>query len=525
VPLPTGDMAWPPPSLDGIAEPMRQWSAWYAGDPAALREVYARDVTRPATRPAQYAGGVVGAAARLFWGKPVTPGQSAQQLHVPLAADICQASADLLFSEPPTLTVDGQGAQERLDAIADDGLHATLAEGAEVAAALGSVYLRVTWDEGLRDAPFLTTVHADAVVPTFRWGQLVAATIWHRVRTDGQIVWRHLERHELATNGTGLVLHGLYQGTEDKLGRPVPLAESPTTEGLAALVDADGAISTASPGLALVHIPNQRPHRRWRTHPLGSNLGRSDLDGVEGFMDALDEAWTSWMRDLRLAKARIIVPESMLTSHGPGLGTGFDLDREVFTPVTAMVDPSGVSASITPQQFAIRVEEHARTIAELTEAILRSAGYSAQTFGEGQDGAAITATEVSARNDRSDSTRSRKIRHWRPGAGQALTKLLAVDAAIFRTAMTPGAVDVAFSDGFQESPLTLAQTAQALRAAQAASTRTLVQMQHAEWGEDEVLKEIARIQAEGGMVVEDAETFGRGGEGVVIPGQAVDTGA
>ena len=74
--------------------------------------------------------------------------------------------------------------------------------------------------------------------------------------------------------------------------------------GLDRLVDGD-MISTGSPGLAVVYVPNQRPSS-WRNDPLGQHLGRSDLAGVESLMDALDEAYSSWMRDIRLGKARLL---------------------------------------------------------------------------------------------------------------------------------------------------------------------------------------------------------------------------
>lgn len=520
MPLPQVDQQWPPTVLDAISPRLAEWDAWYSGSPDALRKAYSRDVPRPRNRPSQYAGGVLGLAARTWWGRPqADQAASRGQLHVPIAADLCQASADLLFSEPPTLTVDAPAVQDRLDALAGDGLHGVLAEAAEIAAALGSAYLRVTWDPAVvPDAPFLTSVHADAAVPEFRWGHLVAVTFWHVVADDGKTVLRHLERHETNPAGVGVVLHGLYQGTPERLGQVVPLADHPATKALAAVVDADGAVTTASPGLAVVHIPNQRPQRTWRTHPLGSNLGRSDLDGVEALMDALDETYSSWMRDLRLAKARIIVPEYMLTVHGPGQGTSFDLDREIWSPLPGMEPTGEPGRAITPQQFAIRVEEHARTAQDLTEQILRTAGYSAQTFGEGPEGGAITATEVHSRERRSFLTRDRKIRHWRPGTATAVGKLLAVDAALFGGPHRAQPVEVAFGDSVQDSPLALANTADILNRAASASTEVRVRLVHPDWDEEQVALEVAAIRAETGALVPDVEDFGRGGEGLALNG-------
>src|SRR5690606_4592477 len=143
--------------------------------------------------------------------------------------------------------------------------------------------------------------------PEFRWGRLLAVTFWRVVQETEFITVRHLERHELDAQGNGVILHGLYQGTRDQLGHVVPLTENEATRGLQ--VDASGAstVFPRTPGLGVVHVPNQRPNRLHRAHPVGRDLGRSDLQGVEGLLDSLDEAYTSWMRDIRLGKARLFV--------------------------------------------------------------------------------------------------------------------------------------------------------------------------------------------------------------------------
>lgn len=505
MPLPAGTgLAWPPRELAAVRPRLAEWSAWYAGDPTGLANVY-RTGSQVRVGTAQ---GVVG-RVRTWWGggradltKPRT------QLHVPIAADLCQASADLLYSERPRITVGGTAAdkarlrptQDRIDVLLDDGLHNQLAEGAEVAAALGSNFLRVTWDREVAPAPFVTSVHADGAWPVFRYGRMVAVTFWRVVSADGTVVRRHLERHELV-DGVGVVLHGLYEGREDDLGRAVPLVEDRATAGLAELVGPDGqSVSTESPGLAVVHVPNQTPQRRFRTDPVGMHYGRSDLDGVEGLMDALDETWSSWMRDLRLGKARVLVARSALEDLGAGRGAAFDTDREVFESLNVLASREASGLPIEPVQFAIRVEEHARTQQELVESILRSAGYSSRSFGESEQGGAVTAAEVQSQERRSFLTRDRKARLQRPAVAALVEKLLAVDVAVFGTrgveAFRP---DVDLGDSVQDSPLALAQTADFLRRARAASTETLVGLTHPDWDEERVRLEARAIAAEEGV--------------------------
>lgn len=511
MPLPPNGMEWPPKALANVRPALDAWSAWYSGDPATLSAVYSTGQASR-VRPGQLAGGVVGAASRFWWGRPqVDLTQRRDQLHVPIAADLCQASADLLYAEPPTFTLEETGTttQDRIGEYLDDGLHTVLAAGAEVGAALGGRYHRVTWDRELTDRPFLTTVDADAAWPEFRWDRLVAVTFWHVVHRNGQQVIRHLERHELDARGNGLVLHGLYDGSPDSLGRAVPLTDHPTTAALATQVGADGALREGrTPGLCVEYIPNQRPQRRWRTDPVGKSLGRSDLDGVEPLMDALDEAWSSWMRDIRLGKARILVAESALDTHSAGRGASFDLDRDVFVGLPGVLpDRAAGGLPIQAEQFEIRVEEHARTVQELTETIVRSSGYSAQTFGEGPEGAAITATEVQSKERRSYLTRDRKIRLERPAVGRLIEKMLTVDQAVFRTpGLTLDRPDVAFGDSVQDSQLALAQTAAMLEQAKAASTETKVRMLHPDWDEDAVDQEVAAINEQHAITLSDPFT-------------------
>lgn len=525
MPLPTENTQWPPKASDEIFLTLAEWDAWWKGLADGLASYYGSTSPTAGTvnRPAQYRGGVVGAVARMWWGRPISllPGERATQLHVPIAADLAQASSDLLYSERPSVTIgddlkDSDGVvtgrnptQERLDVLFDEDAHETLAAGAEIGAALGGRYHRVTWDRTVyKDRPFITTVDADAAWPEFRHGVLSAVTFWWVLERDGEIYYRHLERHELNAEGVGLVQHGLYLGSSRELGRAVSLTDHPSTAPLATAIDADGyVIEGRTEGLLVTYFPNVMPSRRWRSHPTGRNLGRSDFDGVEPWMDALDEAFTSWMRDLRLAKSRILIPEYMMRANGPGSGATFDYDREVFVPIRSAAPEDG-DATITINQFTIRVEEHERTCAGLLEVILRRAGYSSQTFGEAGDGVAATATEITARERRSYLTSGRKKRVEGPRLERLLEKLLSIDFDVFGTrGIEVGRPQVVFGDAVQEAPLTLAQTALALDQARSSSTKVRVQLLHPDWDETSVDEEVALILEERGTAAPDPFGF------------------
>lgn len=498
MPLPDPNTPWPPASSHSAE--LREYDAWYSSNPDLLSNVYGGSHAGPVTRPAQFAGGIVGRAARWWWGQPTPAGEQRTKLHVPLAADICGTSADLLFSEPVQLTAEDARVQGFLEGLQQDGLDTRLHEGAEVGAALGGTFLRTVWDTEVQATPWTELAHPDGAVPTWRGGRLAEVSLWTQLDDHGGkgSVWRWLEHHE-----PGSIQHALYEGTVSNLGKLRPLQEHPQTKHLAAYVDADSRQATKVRNLTVAYVPNMLPNRLHRTSP----MGRSDLQGVTPWLDALDEAYSSWWRDIRVAKARLHVPAQYLESQGAGEGATVDLDREVYVPMSGVLSTSGDKLLIDAQQFAIRVTEHAETCKAWTGRIIESAGYSTQSLSSGAGGA-ITAAEVHSHERRSYMTRGKKIRYWTQGLRQHLETQLQVGQAI-GAGVTPGDFAVAFADGVQESAMSLAQTTLALRNAEAASIRTRVMMVNPDWDKVAVDAEVAAIMAETGQ-----------GEPVPVPGDA-----
>lgn len=520
MPLPDGGaMSWPPAAFQPVQGTIRTWGAWYSGDPSQLTAVYGGTAqVAPAVRAAQLRGGIVGKVARLWWGTPTPLGETSTKLHVPVASDIAAMSADLLFGEAPELTFGDEvpeGTNERLESYVELGLWTDLREAAEVQAALGGVYLRVVWDPQVADRPWLVPVHPDAAVPEWRWNKLAAVTFWKVLETDGQKVIRHLERHE-----PGLILHALYEGTNEVLGRRIPLNDHPDTEVLVASLTADDYIETGTDRLTAVYVPNVRPNRIWRDIPVAQNLGRSDYAGSEPMMDALDETWSSWMRDIRLGKARLVVPQTALTSAGPGQGAEFDIDKELFVGLN--LTPDGDDAAITSVQFAIRVVEHEATAKALIEQIVRSAGYSMQTFSGETEGTGVTATEIAAREKRTLSTRDRKIAYWSVAIAEAVETLLAVDNAQFGAGVEERKPSVEFPDAVSPDPSAQATTLKTLADAKLISTETAVRMLHPEWDADQVAEELTSIL--GPDLARQAQTLGAMGDALTKVGTAQSLG-
>ncbi|NEA52416.1 hypothetical protein [Streptomyces sp. SID10815] len=500
---PSGNVPWPPPLLEIPHADMDMWRAWYSGDPGHLAAVYggvAAYTGNPVARSffdVDRRRAVGTGELRMFWGQDAAPGQTAAKLHVPVAGDIAEMSANLLWSEVPQVTVDTDSTDlaktttAQIGRYLDDRGHATMREAAEMTAGLSNVFLRVVWDVTLRPRPWIDVLPAEAVVPEWRWGLLAAATVWRELAplTDGGEVWRLLEYHM-----PGAIEYGVYRGARDKLGIRMELTDHPDSAEYAARTDMLGRQATGVARLLITHLPNVLPNRMWDGIPGTAPLGRSDYAGIEPMMDALDEAWTSWMRDLRLGKARVVVPQSMLDTDGPGTGGSFDLDKELLVSLNLLGNES-MKDSITELQFAIRVDDHERTCKALRSQILSSAGYSSQSFGD-EGAVAVTATEVAAREKLSLSTRGLKLLYQRPALLEVLTTMMqadvrhcgakAVDPAAELTASWPQAV--------QPDQEATARTLQLLDSAGAISTFFKVKMREPSWDDEEVWQEVRRIR-------------------------------
>ncbi|TFI30155.1 phage portal protein [Streptomyces sp. 4R-3d] len=523
---PSGNTPWPPPELEIPHADMNMWQAWYSGNTDHLAAVYggpsnyrSNAVAREFFEVDKRRGG--DGELRMFWGQQPSPGQQSAKLHVPIGADIAEMSANLLWSDVPTVTVDAdstdaalaKSTQAQIGRYLDDRGHAKMREAAEATAGLSNVYLRAVWDTTLRPRPWTDVLPATAVIPEWRWGFLAAAIVWRELPplTDQSKVWRLLEYH---TPGT--IEYGLYEGGVGVLGmRADSLAAHPDTEDLVPRVDAQGRQATGIDRLLITHLPNVLPNRTWDGIPNTAPLGRSDFAGVEPLMDALDESWTSWMRDLRLGKAKVVVPQSMLDTDGPGTGARFDLDKELLVALSGLLGAETMKDSISEIQFKIRVEEHEATCKALRRQILSSAGYSAQSFGE-EGNVAVTATEAVARKEESLATRGTKLLYARPALVEHLTTLMMVDVRHCGARGVDPAAELTASwpQAVQPDQEATARTLSLLDSAGAISTFMKVKMRSPELDDAEVMQEVQRIREDRSSAVPAGDPFNTGG-GVV----------
>lgn len=551
MPLPQPNKPFPSVDLQPVFDQYRSNRAWAFGGDQDIAGVYGGwDASRgddPNTHYNRTSGSFLGrvwrSMNRPFWGKSdpkVTGGvkQQKTRLHSPIAGNLSALSSDLLYAEPPRILVQRDGAplpsdddlSQQLAQILDEQFEATMSEAGEWVAGVSSACLVAQWDtrDGSR-RPWVTVSPADSFIPEYRGSTLTAVnlfTTYHDVAANGRTnaTYTHVERHEVGT-----ITHALYRSSRSDgsdIGAVVPLDD--WIEQVAHYRDIIGHLEDDVTQTIILNTGIDRmtaypwinlPTRRYSLTPATRWAGRADFEGAEQVLDKIDLVWSAWMRDIVIGRARLFVPDQFLEAAGAGGGPSFDEDAEILTPFAgAALNPDGgMQEAISAQQFAIRAADHAATLQALVLELLTHAGISPASYqGVQQDGATNrTATEVTADRDATNRTRKRKIRYHNRAVVPLVEALLDLNRVHYR-GDTLGADDevvVDFPTVDQIAPLVLAQVQQTLRAAQAASTRTLVKMQHPDWEPKEVDDEVRAIIAENpglaGEVEPDAGTEDR----------------
>jgi A118 family predicted phage portal protein len=493
MPLPQENSKVIPPQWREIYDLYEEHAAWYSGDPNRITRVYSYRVSGLGANGKMWAQNLVN--------------ERRTMVHVPLAGDISALSASLMFGEAPKVKISeafdpntpnerARVAQNRIDEIiAATDVISRLLEGAETCSALGGVFLKVDFMTGY-PYPLLSVAQADCALPEFAHGILSAVTFFMELPNPNEdhTVYRLVERHEVNDRGKAVVMYGLYAGNEESFGQRLPLTSRVDTADLP-----DSFTYEGIDGLAVRYIPNIRPHRRFR----GQNIGRSDYDGLEGLFDALDEVYSSWMRDIRLAKARIIVPEEWLKKDAKTGNLYFDADEEVFTALD--IDPMNQQNGVQAEQFAIRAQEHAQTAMDLIRQIVTMAGYSPQDFGLDIEGQAESGTALNVRRQKSLSTQAKKAGYWKSALEDIFHMMMIIDATVLgNDTPTEFRPSVDMQDGAIIDMNQIADALSKLYQAQAVSIETAVAIAHPDWEQDQVKAEANKILSERGLTMQES---------------------
>jgi hypothetical protein len=327
----------------------------------------------------------------------------------------------------------------------------------------------------------------DMGVPEYEFGRLVAVTFWSTYTTK-DATWRHLVRHSV-----GKIEHALYRSDGSGIGFRQPLANHLATKWLAEVsgpgARTDGVTTefdVPAKRLHVVYAPNMRKSRSFRKQGVLAEFGRSDFEGQLELFDALDETWSSLMRDLKQGAGHLFVNQALMQNNGPGQGASWDIRQEITTALNTLPKVGG-SPLLDQVQFKIRVDEHLAAGGAITKQILRGTGWSLSSYDEyaGGGGGARTATEINDQRRRSETTRDKKKRYQGSALSYIYSVALEIDGNIYPS--QGGGPDLLVQSEFPEvsqvDPETEARTIQLLDAAGAIST--LMKVSRANPGRDD----------------------------------------
>lgn len=467
-------MQWPPMDLERYK--MQEHATWYSGEAELLANFYFDHDLQ------NYMNLNYGTRNNnKFWARQIK-NQSNFFIHVPVANDISETSSAFLFGESPLIrfksdSEDMKDAQTTLDKmLTDSGFYQKLVEAAEVASAIGGVYMKVAWDSDLSEYPIPVVVQCEQAFPEFKFGKLVKVTLVYEVSNDGSTVYRLAETIE-----KGKITNELYKGTSDRLGNKVALSECESTKGLEKEVD-------TADVMTCVYVPNMLPNKLNRQSP----MGRSDYQGQETLMDALDEVFSAWMIDVQIARGKIHVPSGYVKEIGDKGKTKFNIDTMMYEELD--IDPTAMTKPIEATQFEIRAEQFEKTCLNLLDRIITSAGYSPQSFGLNIAGRAESGTALNVRERKSFATTSKKQAYWEPAIKSLVNAMLSIYNKYLGGKLTNELdVNVEFIDSVSNNLTEVSNSVKTLSDAKAASIDTKVRMVHPEWTDNQVQEEIERI--------------------------------
>lgn len=482
MPFPKEGTAWPPDDYRPWYNKIKEWATWYSGDPQALLNLYSSQQFFPDNDWGR------------FWAR-IEAEERANAVHLPVAGDIASTSANLLFSEAPIINYDPKAAGgDRIEMfIKENGLLNILLEAAETAAAMSGVFLKLDVDPELVKIPLLSIISPLQAIPYFWRGRLWEVLFFRTVKeTDSGAVWRLFELRK-RENGKLVIEYKLYKGTDDRVGREVDMRSIDETADLGL-----EPVTYAIDGLACVYIPNMRPNRLMPGSPLGIN----DYSGAISLMDSLDFAWSSWMRDIEMGMAQVLVDEEILEKPQGGF-VNQDTNKARFNKfqrafIKLNMSPWRMGGEnvkpIEQVQFDIRVDEHMKTCESLFFQIVSLCGYSPQTFGLVEYGRQTdSGTALRIRERKSLLTREKKSRYWQAALWDLFWQMQQLDIASGLASYEVQEVDVELQDSVINDEREQSETLRNLDQAKAISTYQKVKMLHPDWGDEDIETEVKRI--------------------------------
>ncbi len=381
----------------------------------------------------------------------------------------------------------------------------------------GHSFIKFSFDTELSNFPIVEAADIMATEVVKERNETVAIIFktWYEDKDkkgDTEHKYRLDEIYTTDAAGDAVIRYELYELSTGKDKR-VPLNSIPETQKIVEAVNADDEIVfTTLKGMLAFEKPNKLPSLEF-PH---SNYGASDFEGATDSFDAVDEAYSTIINEIRDNRTfryyssnnfrrdkdtgEILTPDDGFTKNY--VLTEGDIDQEQGTNKNRVVD-----------QIPDKTEEHKAKYLTAVTVALNKAGLSPYSIGiTGLESINQSAESQQERNKVTLETRKAKLELWTPYLAKVLSQLLAFNTYLLNKVgvkqddmplpdmdITLSTVTLDFGEYLQDTDKDLVDIWGLAKSQGISSTQNAVRELHKTWSEKQILDEVNVILFENGM--------------------------
>lgn len=506
---------------------MIEYKIWYSGNKNLLRQLYRDNIKKE--------------SMNYFWYKaPPTE----RMLHSGIPGLISTKMATILFgsgfqTEIVVYKEDSEDEDEIKSKQTQDLFDNLLSilkvnerfeNGAEHESWGGGIFFKFSHKVSLSNYPILEVADVTKAEAIIERGILVGVKFkyWY---THNKKQYRLDEVYTTNEDKDAVIRYELFEMKTNGEDKQVPLETIPegydlkfTNDGTPVLNDNDEFVYTGLKGMLAFYKPNKTPSHEFTD----TYFGASDYEGALDSFDALDEAYSALIQELRDNKSIRYIPENMIPKIAVELADG----RVVMEPmlpnefITNYVQIAGDEDQNTKNEIKItQIDDKSESLlikwrTALTTAI-NLAGISPLALGiTGLEAVNSSAESQQERNKATLETRAKKLKLWIPFMKDIFMQMLTLTSwmqkntnanqdAFAKLDLNFDNLDINISFGDyiiakQEEKITSWGNAKQMGVA---SIETVVGMIHPEWTEAQKLAEVQRIKFENNINMDDPSSL------------------
>lgn len=384
----------------------------------------------------------------------------------------------------------------------------------------GHSFIKFSFDTELSNFPIVEAADIMATEVVKERNETVAIVFktWYEDKDkkgDTEHKYRLDEIYTTDAAGDAVIRYELYELSTGKDKR-VPLNSIPETQKIVETVNADDEIVfTGLKGMLAFEKPNKLPSLEF-PH---SNYGASDFEGATDSFDAVDEAYSTIINEIRDNRTfryyssnnfrrdkdtgEILTPDDGFTKNY--VLTEGDIDQEQGTNKNRVVD-----------QIPDKTEEHKAKYLTAVTVALNKAGLSPYSIGiTGLESINQSAESQQERNKVTLETRKAKLELWTPYLAKVISQLLAFNTYLLNRVgvkqddmplpdmdITLSTVTLDFGEYLQDTDKDLVDIWGLAKSQGISSTQNAVRELHKTWSEKQILDEVNVILFENGMATD-----------------------